>query len=38
MEILEKELAARAMTFPIMSMEEAVQKLSGIKRNERKED
>ena len=38
MEILEKELAARAMTFPIMSMEEAVQKLSGIKRNERTED
>lgn len=38
MEILEKELVSRAMAVPIMSMEEAVKKLSEIKRNERKED
>lgn len=38
MEILEKELESRAMAVSIISMEEAVKKLSGIKRNERRED
>lgn len=38
MELLEKELMSRAMNISIMSMEEALEKLSKIKRDMRKEE
>lgn len=38
MEILEEELKVRDMAIPILTMEEAVQKLFEAKRDERKED